>query len=230
MILVGASHKEYVNSTVKLMYLLEEFKPKKVSLEFPSSISLTDAEKLIQQLRERVQYAHPVSLKLMEKEQTPDFLKELETLERIEGMGYEVYPAIHYCRENDCELRFVDYPEMNYFDDEFLDDLACLNDFFEFVLDFDSENKNRKDAIKLLKKFIDVSDILERWEAQDKITDSAEYQEMREQYMADRILEFKPDVHIGGSDHVFGGGLDFFVNPLYKRLEDKGLELRRIRL
>lgn len=231
MILVGTLHIYDFRGPERLNILFEKYKPRKVTLEFPSCCkpgpTVSYLETKIADTLEVIKAAEiPWGFKKYLMELTGNSIFELSTTAK-------------YCKTNNAELHFVDYPGL-------MVDMSgfCVVDNTkeersrEYELAFQSTpNKEKWEKTdytvfrgKFLKHVDDsyrgpTADVLKALSVKTtldaKIADRT-FEEKREAYLTRTILEIMPDMHIGGMEHIID---DSSIElPLYKRLKDVGLE------
>lgn len=243
MILIGTIHID-LNGPKRLETILNRFRPKKVSIEWPCNIDLREVvnqiqankQSLLQQLRK---------LKLDLPSNVLDLMYE-----ENEARGYEFIVPNKYCTRNGLELLCVDHPAISD-EREFKIPESLPQNPYEEVLrelysqlssEVISELKNvpydefKKRYSKLLDKAYWDSDFLDELDKQipqwyqqlymnflGPYLNDPVYIEEREKFMAEKLLSLKPDIHIGGAGHIFEGGYpieEAGVVPLFKRIGD----------
>ena len=219
MILIGTVHTDLEGSG-RLRYLLNLYKPRIITIEIPSQLKHQEEEARIAQIKEKKKLLLEESILYNNiSENLQQYL-----LKHMENQKYEFSEAHGYSKRTGAELCFVDYLP-----------------FFEEIKKIDS-NLNADLSEETLQNLRRIFESMEKLSFEDLFTlcqsqnDQAYYGskndirsleefvpkhliEEREQYMADKILQIMPEMHIGGVGHMYDG-FEYIlpVIPLYKRL------------
>jgi len=235
MILVGTVHID-IEGPNRLMKLLEKYNPEIISIECPSNRSINEVIEYID--RERTEMSSQVN-----NSNLPENLKKL-VLEYVSCSHYEAPTAIDYAKKSGSKLHFVDYPGMVLQKEFDISDAlttgnmtaeeierlnkmpydtfraACVKQTDKTYFNYEfmaalTKNMSKKSLDKLI-------------EFTKQITNE-KFAEDREEFMAIKISELKPSMHIGGMIHMFEyEGNISSITPLYKRLTN--IPIQRIRL
>lgn len=162
MILVGTLHTDPKGSE-KLRKVLDTYSPRKITLEAPSTLEISEYEALVIDYKNFIKEQFPA---------TEDFL------------GFEALTVAKYARDTGSAVYLVDHP---------------------IVL----ESYKKENILNLIRTLGAPEP--------DYLKKIREMEDEREQYMAEHILRIRPDMHIGGMNHVFERGVHKI--PLFKRLE-----------
>ncbi|MCH7681340.1 hypothetical protein IID10_18585, partial [candidate division KSB1 bacterium] len=217
--------KKFVTLAILLMFcfmlagpLLAQGLPK-ITVEFPEGRSAEEAVRLISDVAIR-------RIEQVKQSDLPENFKRV-LCEIYGAMGYELITPIQYSRESGSKIYFVDHPDSLPSQDE------TENLRLEALKITEKKKKIPYDVLRAgFVKYFDRA--YQNPEALDNMTLTAEtereleesmghlldedFEEEREQFMANEIIRIKTDLHVGGMAHIFGGDDSFTVQPLYKRL------------
>ncbi|GEM_PF-5165489 len=228
--LVGTIHCD-LEGTRRLELLLSKLKPQRITIEWPADKSVEEIETAIINSRQlKIEVARNLT-------DVPNIVKGL-LVDLFANIGYDVLVPIQYAKANGLEIFPVDHP-MPTLDvspndgSSFISALKAglgnlppeiervsYQSFREvFVREFDRAYFDPTVFHRLDEYLAERNGVSDRSElANLKIS---EFEEKREDFMTRRILDLKPDLHIGGIAHIFEGYFDRDTfRPLYKRLED----------
>ncbi|MEK6963822.1 MAG: hypothetical protein AABX70_05310 [Nanoarchaeota archaeon] len=237
--LIGTIHHYDLEGPRRLEKLLQRIKPKKITIETPSDRSPEQVERLL--LDRRTQ-----TLDILASVQLPDCVRALYT-EMFSQEGYEAMESILYARKEGVQIYGVDHPEV-------LKTLSIDENMLRRQLEEESRSlpsevlglsycQVRPFFVELFDRmYLDkpllisvFSKIAERLAQEDvdhlrsvMRADEPEFEEVREQFMADEILRINPDVHIGGLMHMADFPELQSGVPLYRRLGSSVDEIIRL--
>ncbi len=219
MIAVGTIHLD-IKGPKRLRNLLERYKPIKISIEYPKRQSINEAEQRLLNLQ-RIRETQAKNSDL------PDNLKQI-AIELAKAIGYEIIIPIQYHKEKCIEIYFVDHIDRPVICEEkdFAEKFRIgLGDIVEKLKKV-PHKELRKYYVQMIDKcyhnpnlFNKLMEDLPEEEVKfpEKLTEE-EFQEQREQFMADELFRIQPDLHIGGLEHIFREGDFLLVPSLYQRL------------
>ena len=223
MILVGTSHID-LQGPERLEHLLEQIQPKIITVEISANLSLDDvADQIIEGRATQIQRLKATDM----YESYKRLLTEIYSIR-----AFDALVPIQYARANGVEIYPVDFPSQEskakIFRNEDKELLAILTSIYGHRLPYDQYRKAFIDWHERMFYSPEVArDLARLFNIRGTVEDKPA--EEREQFMAERILEKNPDVHLGGLAHVIDEPpIPFPVTPLYLRLGDRVSQ--RIRL
>ncbi|MBI4450867.1 hypothetical protein HY642_02745 [Candidatus Woesearchaeota archaeon] len=230
MILIGTIHNDPQGPN-RLERLLERFAPSSITVEYSSNVSLNDAVEQVTRIRARLANAlsEPYALKILAGTHGAFAHTYVRLYRELAAqLSYELDVAARYAKKHDTPIHLVDEPSSCVASEQHRpSDVSCM-DRTLFGISLSSTgaqylrylpSRRRIAALRgLYIRCIDSdypSPVLER------VPDPA-----REAYLAERIADIRPDVHIGGSGHLKSRS----KRSLWRLLESKGVKFERVML
>lgn len=232
MIFVGTVHVD-IDGSKRLRHLLEAYRPRCITVEYPADESIADIERKIREQQER-------GVRLMKRIRAPENMRGVYT-EIAAQAGYDTLVPILYAKENGLEVYPVDHPGirkgLQLADDEGVIEMFSINpedmppnvDKPPYETFREVFGRNMDSCYDTLPEIND-SDIRSSPENiawLDHLNNPA-FEETREQYMADAIRKRHSYFHVGGLAHMKDDSELISVVPLHRRLDD--IITARIRL
>ncbi len=243
MIAIGTIHYD-IEGPKRLEHLLERFKPKIITVEYPHTASLEEVAVLNQEAQQK-------RAALIPKMDLPQVIKEFLT-EMNTVLGYDILIPLKYAEEKGAEVYGIDHPNvLPQFDPKDTSDETFFVGFSTSLKEslggqipkelesMDYTTFRAAMTNKLFDRAYHDPTIWKEIERQMSEKQRQRGEELlghlnaisfavkREQTMADEIEKREGDMHIGGLDHIF----DYFPPvsmPLYLRVGT--LFTQRIRL
>ena len=238
--MIGSNHLE-IRGSLLLESLLNKHEPESITIEFPSNYSINEIEELI---------LSPPKVDYLQLLDMPDNLKKL-LVEFHLNRGYDALVPIRYAQNRGMDVYPVDYPDVakilmsqknkEITQEKFNAKLKNIPlqiwqmtyDKFreQFIRETDNVYFNRElFDVQVYSALIDLLFFDKQIQNIQKIFEP-EFAERREEYMAQRILDINPDMHIGGAIHIFESySQNFPVKQLYRRLEEENILIKKIQL
>lgn len=241
LLLVGTVHNDKEGSE-RLMKVLKFYKPKKITVECSSSVTIDTYESEKTKSIERV------------LEEVKDWASSYSINKLKNTSYYEAEVCIEYARENNCELHFID-EEKELISSDLVLTLFCAESVRRYIKEsklfvdvektfYEHYYENKRDRKKKnfnYEKMIEEIDecslqkFMNEYYGEELLIKMKKLAEEtygrnsgRDKIMEERILELQPDIHVGGVAHIFNTGI--LKKPLYKRLEIRGFKFERMRL
>jgi hypothetical protein len=254
LVFVGTNHLD-IYGCRRLGRLLGSYKPKRVTVEAPSRMEIYKLEEFALDCREK-QKEEISGWDFHENNEVVEWLKDL-ALKLSDSHLHEVTTLAEYCRNNeDIEVYAVDSTEIICETDriglEILFVMSKINerigsDPLEKILKQEtdrcirlhtetcymrpttwlSEIDKNSAALEHLPEEVQeelIKGFDQAIQSQDKT-----YNEKREAHMAQKILEIRPEMHIGGLLHAYSE-IPHDVERLIQRLEKAGLDIELVTL
>lgn len=207
MIYVGTVHIDFKGAE-RLRKVIRKYKPEVLTIEIPDNLTLKTAVEMLRKNKASL-------LDALEKARSLD--KDLRSFfrEYFSVDGFEV--EVVYALSSHLRVEPIDSPEVLRHEDE-------IGDF-----DISKVRKMMRVHDQTVQRVYDGEDVIsEMIGASGSFLDDPEFVERREEYMAENIRRIRPDMHIGGIEHLLGLTNGLKVDTLWKRCSRPGDQIVRL--